>query len=48
MNPRRFLNLLRSPSGALTLFLLGLMIVLVMVNSRREPGGRSGPVTPTP
>ncbi len=41
MNPRRFLNILRSPSGALALFLLGLLIVLVMVNSRRDPGGSS-------
>ncbi|MDQ3622382.1 MAG: TrbI/VirB10 family protein [Verrucomicrobiota bacterium] len=41
MNPRRFLNMLRSPSGALALFLLGLIVVLVMVNSRRNPGDRS-------
>lgn len=37
MNPRRFLNMLRSPSGALALFLIGLIIVLVLVNSRRGP-----------
>lgn len=36
MNPRRFLNLLRSPAGALTLFILGLAIVLILVNSRRD------------
>ena len=35
MNPRRFLNFFRSPTGALTLFLLGLVIVLLLVNSRR-------------
>ncbi len=35
MNPRRFLNFFRSPTGALTLFLLGLAIVLMLVNSRR-------------
>ncbi|MBA3832222.1 MAG: hypothetical protein H0X34_10080 [Chthoniobacterales bacterium] len=35
MTPRRFLNFFRSPTGALTLFLLGLLIVLVLVNSRR-------------
>lgn len=34
MNPRRFLNFFRSPTGALTLFLIGLIIVLVLVNSR--------------
>ena len=35
MNPRRFINFFRSPTGALTLFLLGLVFVLLMVNSRR-------------
>lgn len=35
MNPRRFLNFFRSPTGALTLFLVGLTILLVLVNSRR-------------
>ena len=35
MNPRRFLNFFRSPTGALTLFLLGLVIILLLVNSRR-------------
>src|SRR6266481_1893876 len=35
MNPRRFINFFRSPSGALTLFLLGLVFILLMVNSRR-------------
>jgi hypothetical protein len=44
MNPRRFLNMLRSPSGALALFLLGLVIVLVMMNSRHLGGaGSKGP-----
>ena len=35
MNPRRFLNFFRSPTGALTLFLIGLIIILLLVNSRR-------------
>ncbi len=35
MNPRRFLNFFRSPTGALTLFLVGLAILLLLVNSRR-------------
>jgi Bacterial conjugation TrbI-like protein len=35
MSPRRFLNFFRSPTGALTLFLLGLVVVLILVNSRR-------------
>ncbi len=35
MTPRRFLNFFKSPTGALTLFLLGLLIVLILVNSRR-------------
>jgi hypothetical protein len=35
MNPRSFLNFFRSPTGALTLFLVGLLIVLLLVNSRR-------------
>jgi hypothetical protein len=35
MTPRRFLNFFRSPTGALTLFLLGLLLVLILVNSRR-------------
>jgi hypothetical protein len=35
MNPRRFLNFFRSPTGALTLFLIGLVIILLLVNSRR-------------
>jgi hypothetical protein len=35
MNPRRFLNFFRSPTGALTLFLMGLVIILLLVNSRR-------------
>ena len=36
MTPRRFLNFFRSPTGALTLFLLGLLVVLILVNSRRS------------
>src|SRR4051794_33144577 len=51
MNPRRFLNLLRSPSGALALFILGLAVVLILVNSRRGPNDRSdnaSAVTPKP
>jgi hypothetical protein len=35
MNPRRFINFFRSPTGTLTLFLLGLVFILLMVNSRR-------------
>ena len=35
MNPRRFINFFRSPTGALTLFLVGLALILIMVNSRR-------------
>jgi hypothetical protein len=35
MSPRRFINILRSPSGALALFLIGLAVLLVMVVSRR-------------
>jgi hypothetical protein len=41
MNPRRFLNLLRSPSGLLILFLLALTVVLIMVNSRRDSANHS-------
>ena len=36
MNPRRLLNFFRSPTGALALFLLGLLIVLLLINSRRS------------
>ncbi|MDQ6911256.1 MAG: TrbI/VirB10 family protein [Verrucomicrobiota bacterium] len=36
MNPRRFLNFFKSPTGALALFLIGLVIVLLLVNSRRQ------------
>ena len=39
MNPRRFLNFFRSPTGALALFLIGLVIVLLLVNSR-HPSSR--------
>ncbi len=51
MTPRRFLNILRSPSGALALFLLGLAIVLVLASSRRDASGRSSEssaATPAP
>lgn len=34
MSPRRFLNFFKSPTGALTLFLIGLVIILLLVNSR--------------
>ena len=43
--------MLRSPSGALALFILGLAIVLVLVNSRRDASGRSDAgvaITPRP
>jgi hypothetical protein len=49
MNPRRFLNFLKSPAGALALFLLGVLVILVMVNSRRDAddsAGRGSQVTP--
>src|SRR6516165_325160 len=36
MNPRRFINFFRSPTGALILFLVGLFLILMMVNSRRS------------
>jgi hypothetical protein len=39
MNPRRVLNFFRSPTGALLLFLLGLVILLIPVNSRRSSHG---------
>ena len=42
MSPRRFLNMLKSPSGALALFLLGLVVILVMVISRRGANDGSG------
>ena len=51
MSPRRFLNLLRSPTGALILFLLGLAVLLFLVNSRRGAGERlsdTPAVTPKP
>lgn len=40
MNPRRLLNFFRSPTGALALFLIGLVIVLLLVNSRRPSQNR--------
>ena len=40
MNPRRFLNFFRSPTGALALFLIGLVIALLLVNSRRPSHSR--------
>ena len=46
MTPRRFLNFFRSPTGALTLFLLGLVIVLILVNSRRSPQQRVSLIPP--
>ena len=39
MSPRRFLNFFRSPTGVLTLFLLALVVVLVLINSRRTSSG---------
>ncbi len=39
MNPRRLLNFFRSPTGALLLFLIGLVILLILVNSRRPSQG---------
>lgn len=42
MNPRRFLNLLRSPTGALLLFLAGLIVALILVNSRQPFGTKRG------
>ena len=46
MTPRRFLNFFSSPTGALTLFLLGLVIVLILVNSRRSPQQRVSLIPP--
>jgi Bacterial conjugation TrbI-like protein len=34
MSPRRFLNMVRSPAGALVLFLIGLGLLLLLINSR--------------
>src|SRR6202171_3321703 len=48
MNPRRFLNFFRSPTGALALFLIGLVIVLLLVNSRRPSQNRISLVPPRP
>ena len=41
MSPRRFLNMLRSPVGALVLFLIGLAVLLWLVNSRRDSADSS-------
>ena len=48
MSPRRFLNLLRSPTGALVLFLLGLALLLFLVNSRSALLGDKSSEIPQP
>ena len=48
MSPRRLLNLLRSPAGALVLFLLGFALLLFLVNSRGDSSGNKGSGTPQP
>lgn len=46
MNPRRFLNMLRSPVGALVLFLIGLAVLLLFVNSRSDSAASSSSDVP--
>lgn len=46
MTPRRFLNFFKSPTGALTLFLVGLVVVLILVNSRRPAQGHVSLLAP--
>ena len=46
MTPRRFLNFFKSPTGALTLFLLGLLVALILVNSRRPAQQRVSLLAP--
>jgi hypothetical protein len=48
MSPRRLLNLLRSPAGALVLFLLGFALLLFLINSRGDSSGDKGSGTPQP
>ena len=48
MNPRRFLNFFRSPTGALVLFLIALLVVLLLVNSRRTPAPTSATSSSAP
>lgn len=48
MSPRRLLNLLRSPAGALVLFLLGFALLLFLVNSRSDSSGDKSSGTPQP
>jgi hypothetical protein len=50
MSPRRLLNLLRSPAGALVLFLFGFALLLFLVNSRGDssPDKSSGAPQPKP
>jgi len=41
MNPRKFLNFLRSRTGMLILFLLAMCVVLIVANSRKSAGSGS-------
>jgi hypothetical protein len=44
MNPRKFLNFLRSKTGLLILFLLATCVVLILANSRKNLGKDEKPV----
>ena len=44
MNPRKFLNFLRSKTGFLILFLLATCVVLILANSRKNFGKGASPV----
>jgi hypothetical protein len=48
MTPRRFINQLRSPTGLLLLFLLGLAVILIMVNSHRGSSNHPSAPAATP
>ncbi|MBC8166510.1 MAG: TrbI/VirB10 family protein [Bryobacteraceae bacterium] len=48
MNPRKFLNFLRSKTGLLILFLLATCVVLILANSRKNFGKDASPVNGKP
>lgn len=48
MNPRKFLNFLRSKTGLLILFLLATCVVLILANSRKNFGKDATPVNGKP